>query len=68
VIGKCSVTKRVEIEAIDGGFEVRLIEDVHGKTHTKRRTICSSLAIAKSIAKSWSVQNGSCPIKEMPAK
>ena len=60
--------KRIEIEAINGRFEVRLVEEVYGRARTKRRTICSSLAIAKSIAKSWSVQNGSCQIKEMPAK
>lgn len=62
------MSKRIEIEAIDGGFEVRLIEDVYGRTRIKRRTVCSSLAIAKSMAKSWSIQNGSCPIKELSAK
>jgi hypothetical protein len=59
------VTKRIEIEAIDGGFEVRLVEDVYGRTRTKRRTTCDTHALAKSVAKSWSTQNGSCPIKDL---
>jgi hypothetical protein len=58
------MTKHIEIEAINDGYEVRLIEDVYGRMRTKRRTTCSSLAIAKGIARSWSVQNGSCPIKD----
>jgi hypothetical protein len=61
------MTKRVLIRTEGDKYIVELIEDVYGRTRIKRRKICSSLAIAKGVAKSWSIQNGSCPIKELPA-
>jgi hypothetical protein len=62
------VTTYVTIRADGDKYIVELIEDVYGRTRTRRRTVCSSLAIAKGIAKSWSIQNGSCPIKELSTK
>jgi hypothetical protein len=58
--------KQITITPTGDGYEVCVVVDVWGRARVKRRTPCSSLTLAKSVARMLSIQNDHCPIKELP--